>query len=99
MNRLDRLKKIADLILDTKLAEVQAADRARRESLGHLDSLQVPMVIEDPASARVALRYEQWADARRAEINVTLARQTAEWLEAQDRARLAFGRAQVLRKL
>lgn len=99
MTRIDRLRKIADLLLDARLAEVQAADRARRESLSHLADLQVPPVADDPASVRVALRYEQWADARRVTINGTLARQTADWLEAQDRARVAFGRAQVLKKL
>jgi hypothetical protein len=43
--------------------------------------------------------YERWAEARRAEINLTLARQTAEWIEARDAARQAFGRADALRRL
>jgi hypothetical protein len=49
--------------------------------------------------ALAALRYAGWADARRAEINLRLARQTALWLQAQADARLAFGRADVLRRL
>ncbi len=100
MKRIDRLRQIAGLVLDTRLAEVQAADRARQESLSHLQALRVPQPVnEDVTSAQVGLRYERWADMRRGQINVTLARQTATWMEAQDRARSAFGRAEVLRKL
>lgn len=101
MKRMETLGRIAGLILDARLAEVQAAQRARNESLGHLEALRVPPApAEDPlTAARVALRYDQWADARRAEINVTLARQTAAWMEAQDSARTAFARAEVLRRL
>lgn len=100
MKRIDRLQQIASLILDARLAEVQVAERARQESLSHLQALRVPQQgVEDVASAQVALRYEQWADMRRGQINMTLARQTVTWMEAQDRARDAFGRAEALRKL
>jgi len=100
MKRIDRLQQIAGLILDTRLAEVQAADRARQESLSHLQALRVSQpVVADVVAAQVGLRYEQWADMRRGQINMALARQTVTWMEAQDRARSAFGRAEVLRKL
>lgn len=100
MKRIDRLQQIAGLILDARLAEVQAAERARQESLSHLQSLRVPQpVTEDVTSAQVGLRYEQWADMRRGQINMALARQTVTWMDAQDHARSAFGRAEALRKL
>jgi hypothetical protein len=51
------------------------------------------------AAVQAGLLYERWAEARRAEINLTLARQTAEWIEARDAARQAFGRADALRRL
>ena len=43
--------------------------------------------------------YGRWADARRAEINQVLARQTGQWIEARDAAKIAFGKADALRRL
>lgn len=101
MKPIHRLSKIADLLLDLRLAELQKAGRAREESLARLADLNVaPSTDPDPvAAAQVDVRYQLWADARRAEINMTLARQTAKWMEARDSARAAFGKAEVLRKL
>jgi hypothetical protein len=45
------------------------------------------------------VRYQHWADLRRAEINLVLARQTVDWMEARGAAQSAFGRAEVLRQL
>jgi hypothetical protein len=45
------------------------------------------------------MRYALWADQRRSEINLVLARQTVEWVEARQEAARAFGRNQVLQKL
>jgi len=47
----------------------------------------------------VSMRYQLWADQRRAEINLTLARQTATWLEARTEAAQAFGKSQALEGL
>lgn len=101
MTRLARLQALSQMVLDARIADVTRAARARDDSRAHLRALQVPDVAgDDPVlSAQVAVRYQLWADGQRATINATLASQTAEWLEAQDRARTAFGRAQVLRKL
>lgn len=101
MKQIDRLAQISSLILDVKLSALQKAGRAREESLAHLAALQVaPSTDPDPiAAAQVEVRYQLWADAKRAEINTTLARQTAEWMEARDHARHAFGQAEALRKL
>jgi hypothetical protein len=100
--RIDRLAKLSRLVLDVALSEVERAARARAESrdlLAGLASASAPAELATIAGARAELRYQQWAEARRAEINVILARQTAEWMQAREAARHAFGRAEVLREL
>jgi hypothetical protein len=101
----ERMAQLADLgamILDRRLADLERAARARADSRARLAGLDLPPAETDlppVAAAQAGLRYQVWADARRAEINLLLARQTAEWLEAQDAARLAFGRAKALERL
>jgi hypothetical protein len=51
------------------------------------------------AAARASLAYGRWADARRRELMVILARETAAALETRAAAAEAFGREQVLRRL
>ena len=98
---LDRLAALAQMVSQARLAELERAARARAESRARLDALNRPLPEgADPlAMAPVALRYNRWAEARRREINLTLARQTAAWLDALDVARDAFGRAEALRRL
>ncbi len=100
--RLDPLIAVAGLLLDARLAEMRRIQRLREESRARLADLAaapaengLPPVI----AAQTALRYACWADLRRAEINMALARQTAEWLAAREAARLAFGRAEALQRL
>ena len=45
------------------------------------------------------MRYQLWADQRRSDINLTLARQTVTWTEARQDAARAFGRDQALNRL
>jgi len=100
--RLLPLVRISRLLLDSALARVEHAARARDESRAQIARLAAGPVPEDmpPVAAALAeLRYQQWADKRRAEINLTLARQTADWLDAREKARRALGRAETLRKL
>ncbi|RUS59758.1 hypothetical protein EGN72_13785 [Pseudorhodobacter sp. E13] len=98
---LARLASLSGLILDQKLAVLQSLAAEREASLQRLRDLAQnnPGKYETPQDAQVALRYNRWADARRADINITLARQTAEWLDARAEAKHAFGRAEVLRQL
>ncbi len=99
---LARLAGLARMIRDLKLAELEAAGRARAESRARLAGLDLSPIEPDLgviAAAQAEVRYQSWAEARRAEINLTLARQTAEWIEAREAARRAFGRAQVLERL
>lgn len=100
--RLARLAGLAGMVRDLRLAELERAARARAESRTRLSGLALEPLDSDLgpiAAAQAEMRYQAWAEARRAEINLTLARQTAEWLEAQEAARRAFGRAEALRTL
>lgn len=97
------LSRLAGLILDARLADLRRTADARDASRAALAALTCAPVASGDLSplvlARAALAYEGWAEARRAEINPRLARQTAAWLQARDAARAAFGRAEVLRQL
>ena len=97
-DQLARLRQLAGLILDLRLSQLHGAAQARAQSQARLAGLEVSEVCDLPpiAAAQAALRYQGWADARRAEINIQLARQTADWLEAQATARRAFGQSQAL---
>jgi hypothetical protein len=101
-DRLGRLSALVGMILDLRLAALQRAAQARAESRERLAGLDLPPGPTDlppVVAAQAALRYQVWADTRRAEINLLLARQTVEWHEARDAARIAFGRAQALARL
>ena len=100
--KLLELKKISDLIFERRLVALKATAAARNESLQRLQDLapqESKDALEPLAQAQAQLRYEAWADARRADINLLLARQTAEWIEARKIAKTAFGRAGILRGL
>lgn len=99
---LARLGALTRLVLDVQLSRLHSAAAARDASLAHLAALIPQAGAQDllpVARAQAELAYDRWAEARRAEINQVLARQTAEWLQARADASLAFGRADVLRKL
>ena len=89
------------MILDQKLAILQDRAAKRGASLKRLRDLALNTfdALEPVVQAQVQLRYECWADTRRSEINLVLARQTAEWMDARAAAKSAFGRAEVLRNL
>ena len=98
--QLARLEQLANLQLDSRLAILQAAARAKLESETRLAGLAAPpppaAQVSEIAGALAALSYQRWADARRAELNMQLARQTVAWIEARDDARTAFGKKQAL---
>lgn len=94
------LQGLARLVLDHRLSVLRAAsDRreASRRQIAELDTDAEPIDLPTVPARQVALRYQLWADVRRSELNTVLARQTAEWMAAQEDARLAFGRAEALR--
>ena len=101
--RFRRLVWASDVILDLRLTEVRSCSRLMAETKTRIEILSRDPV-PDPdlpptVSAQVAHDYRLWADKRRAEEIQVLARQTAEWLEARDRARTALGRSDVLSRL
>lgn len=101
-DQLQRLQQVAALMFDSKLALLKTVARARQDTEDHLVNLATaPVLLPDldpmaMAMAVARLRYEGWADVRRAELNLILARQTAAWLDAREEARFAFGKTQAL---
>lgn len=101
--KLAQLVRLSGLMLDNKISKLRAvaAEKAAIESqlatldLSNKDALD-PLNVSD---AITQLTYQKWADGRRLELNRSLARQTALWLEAQDQARLEFGRKTALSTL
>ncbi|MGV8989023.1 MAG: hypothetical protein ACOH2H_22505 [Cypionkella sp.] len=100
--RLNRLAQLSSLLLDAKLFSVEKAARARQHSLDLLAKLEIaaaPSDLPPVLAGQLTMHYQTWADQRRSEINLVLARQSAEWAEAQQEAAQAFGRNQVVLKL
>jgi hypothetical protein len=100
--KLAQLHQVSQVMMDVRLLALDRAARARQASLDHLAALNQPAAQTDlnPIIAgEVAMRYENWADHRRAEINLLLAQQTLDWVEARQNAALAFGRNAVIGKL
>lgn len=98
MKRADQLRQLqtlSQMILDSKLFALDRAAQARQISLDRMAELDRPVDAPDLSpivAGEVAMRYQTWADMRRAEINLTLARQTVELAEAKEAATEAFGR-------
>lgn len=99
-DQLNRLQNIAHVMLDSQLAGLKLAARAVQDTQNRLAGLAASPVptgeLSDIAVALSGLAYERWADARRVELNLILARQTAIWLDASDAARQSFGKTQAL---
>lgn len=99
---LARLGALAQLTLDHRLALMRAATAALDRSKAQLAALnQPPDPVDLPLvpAARAEWTYQRWADLRRGELNLVIARQTADWLQARDQAKTAFGRMSALQGL
>ncbi|NEY91145.1 hypothetical protein [Tabrizicola oligotrophica] len=101
---LSRLTGLAEMMLDHRLAQLRLASEAKARSEAALAGLSrsAPTSPGDLVGASAALAgvaYERWADSRRAEINLVLARQTRHWLDVRDGALEAFGKAEALQRL
>lgn len=98
-----RLAEVAQLMLDHRLGQLHSAAAELERSRGQLAAInRAAQPAEDLApviAEKVALTYDRWADARRSELNLVIARQTAHWMEARSDAQGAFGRVQALRGL
>lgn len=96
------LSKISQLILDVKLAGLHSAAKKRQHSLDLLAQINRPVPLNDLSvviAHQMELRYQAWAELRRGEINLVLARQTADLLAAREDAGQAFGRNQAVNAL
>jgi hypothetical protein len=97
---LPRLAELAQLMLDHRLGYLRKSVEDLEQSrtrLGALNRAADPGDLDPVVAAKVALGYERWADVRRADLNLIIARQTAAWLEARGQAQTAFGRVQALK--
>lgn len=100
--KLAQLQGLAQMVLDAQLADLRAIARARDDSLAHLADLNRPFPASDlhpVAAAEAEIRFQRWADLRRAEVNQLLARQTVQMEVARGAAQLAFGRSTALARL
>jgi hypothetical protein len=96
---LARLAGLAQLTLDHRLASLREAAQSLDQSRMQLRSINAgaaPADLPMVAAERVGLTYQRWADVRRSELNLVIARQTADWIEARSAAGTAFGRLQAL---
>jgi hypothetical protein len=99
---LAKLAEVAQLMLDHRLGQLRSRAAELERSRMQRDALSrtaQPSDLEPVTAEKVALTYDRWADQRRAELNLVIARQTASWLEARSDAQTAFGRVQALQGL
>lgn len=96
------IARLAQLTLDHRLGQLRLAAEALDRSKLQLQAINAaaePADLPLVTAQSVGLTYQRWADARRADLNLAIARQNATWITARDDARIAFGRSQVLRRL
>ena len=97
-----RLAGLAQLVLDHRLGLLRTttADLERsRMQLASVNAAAEPADLGPVMAEKVALAYDRWADVRRSELNLVIARQTVDWMEARSEAQTAFGRVQALQGL
>lgn len=102
LRQLGQLKHVSDLMLDQRLLALRAAQTARVATQDRIAALDMPYFAEGcfiAIAARAALLYEAWADGRRRDLNLILARQTVTEIEAKVDARIAFSKQRVLENL
>lgn len=100
-DKLSKLVRIAGMLRDKRMHALKCASAERNRTRSLLQNLAhgKPEEPQTIAEAQATLRYNRWADVRRAEINVVLAAKTAEWLQARSDAERALGQAEVLKKI
>ena len=97
-----RIAELAQLVLDHRLERLRRArvelDRSKSQ-LKAINAAAEPADLPLLTAYTVNLTYQRWADVRRSDLNLVVARQTADWMGARDEAGTAFGRPQALRGL
>lgn len=101
--QMEQLVHLTEMVKTESLARLRAASARRETMLEHLRKLDhsasAATVIEQIADLRILSRHLRYRDGRRAEINLHLAAQTAEWEDIRAQALRNLGRADVARKL
>ena len=99
---LARLRRIAELRLELRLADLRKASAARAETERRIAeveaNLQAALATEWADPRGIAL-YETWAGGQQRMMNMQLARQAAEQALRRDSAALAFGQSDALRRI
>lgn len=74
---------------------------ARSATLQDLQRLSTPEPLPEnnPELWRVTLHHARWTENLRRSLNITLARQTAEWIAAREAAAKSVGQCAVLQHL
>ncbi len=101
-NRLQHLRRIADLLRDRDLSRLSAAGSAKSKTedlLAALDQTRSTADLNLAIAGQVSDRFGTWTANRRSQLNQQLARETVVWMAAQTAARLSFGRSEVLGKI
>jgi hypothetical protein len=105
---MDKIKKLADLealtrmTLDHRLAALRRAKAEKRATTDMINALDLPYTETDlplAAAQHAEMMYQAWADQRRMQLNLQLARQSVIVLHAEADARQAFGKNNVLAAL
>ena len=99
---MTRIAELAQLMLDHRLGQLRTTrnelDRSRSQ-LQAINTAAEPADLPLVAAQAVGLTYKRWADVRRSDLNLVIARQTADWIHTHEEAGTAFGRLQALRGL
>ncbi|MFV0492039.1 MAG: hypothetical protein ACK5M4_09485 [Pseudorhodobacter sp.] len=98
---LSQITALSKMLLDNDLQHLQKAATRRNAIAARLTGLAPAEApgLNPVTEARLRDRYQVWADGKRMEINLALARAQAEWLEQRDKATQSLARHDVLRKL
>ena len=102
LKQLAALGRIADLMLDQRLQVLLRAQDARTATKDRIAALEQPQDLDAcslQASVQAQMLYQAWADMRRKDLNLVLAKQTVKVMEVESDARLAFGKQSALRQL
>lgn len=105
LQQIAQLRGLSDMILQMRLSELQIAVQARAQTQSQLQALAAPKpaIMDDGVHLQAALHAAEthavWVTGRRKELTALLARETATWLDARDKARLAQGRDSALADL
>lgn len=101
-SEITRMADLAQLVLDHRLSHLRSTaaelDRSRMQ-IAALDQPAAPTDLEPVTAEKVSLTYSRWADHRRSDLNLVIARQTVAWMAARGEAQTAFGRVQALQGL